>query len=176
MKRAIVFLIILGVALAALYFGERHQDKSHVSPNAVLEMAADLQRDVTRAPMRVTRLSDDEEINIGNELAERYSAHDEKLSPEQQGLQEYIAKVGTEVSSHAHRHLPYRFHLIPNRSLINAFSLPGGETNDRLSISAMTPPFRRPLIGPAKRATISRPRLHRQRVRPVFRNERIALS
>lgn len=126
MKRAIVFLIVLGVALAALYFSERHQDKSHVSPNAVLEMAADVQRDVTRAPMRFTRLSDDEEINIGNELAERYSTFDEKLSPEQQGLQEYVAKVGAVVSSRAHRRLPYRFHLIPNRSLINAFSLPGG--------------------------------------------------
>jgi len=126
MKRAIVFLIVLGVALAALYFSERHQDKSPVSSNAVLEMAADVQRDVTRAPMRFTRLSDDEEIKIGNELAERYSAYDEKLSPEQQGLQQYVAKVGTAVSSHAHRRLPYRFHLIPNRSLINAFSLPGG--------------------------------------------------
>ncbi len=126
MKRAIVFLIVLGVALAALYFSERHRDKSPVSPNAVLEMAADVQRDVTRAPMRFTRLSDEEEIKIGNELAERYSAYDEKLSPEQQGLQEYVAKIGTVVSSHAHRHLPYRFHLIPDRSLINAFSLPGG--------------------------------------------------
>lgn len=126
MKRAIVFLIVLGVALAALYFSERRRDKNPVSANAVLEMAADVQRDVTRAPMRFTRLSDEEEIKIGNELAERYSASDQKLSPEQQGLQEYIAKVGTAVSLHAHRHLPYRFHLIPNRSLINAFSLPGG--------------------------------------------------
>jgi predicted Zn-dependent protease len=126
MKRAIVFLIVLGVALAALYFSERRRDRSPVSPNAVLEMAADVQRDITRAPMRFTRLSDEEEIKIGNELAERYSAYDEKLSPEQQGLQEYVAKVGIAVSSHAHRYLPYRFHLIPNRSLINAFSLPGG--------------------------------------------------
>ena len=126
MKRAIAFLIVLAVALAALYFSERHQDNSHVSPNALLEMAADVQRDVTRAPMRFTRLSDEEEITIGNELAERYLAYDEKLNPEQQGLQEYVAKVGTAVSSHAHRPLPYRFHLIPDRSLINAFSLPGG--------------------------------------------------
>lgn len=126
MKRAIFFLIVLGVALAALYFSERHRDKSSVTSNAVMEMAADLQRDITRAPMRFTRLSDTEEIKIGNELAERYSAYDEKLSPEQQGLQEYVAKVGRAVSSHAHRRLPYRFHLIPDRSLINAFSLPGG--------------------------------------------------
>lgn len=126
MKRVIAFLIVLGVALAALYFSERHRDKSSVSPNAVLEMAADVQRDVTRAPMRFTRLSDEEEIKIGNELAQRYSAYDGELSPEEHGLQEYVVKVGSAVSSHAHRHLPYRFHLIPNHSLINAFSLPGG--------------------------------------------------
>jgi len=124
MKRGIVFLIVLGLALAALYFSERRRDRSSVSSNAVMEMAADVQRDLTRAPMRFTRLSDEEEIKIGNELAERYLAYGEKLSPEQQGLQEYVAKVGMAVSSHAHRHLPYRFHLIPDRSMINAFSLP----------------------------------------------------
>ena len=99
---------------------------SSVSPNGVLEMAADIQRDVTRAPKRFTRLSDEEEVKIGDKLAEGYSAYDEKLSPEEQGLEDYVSKVGTAVSSHAHRHLPYRFHLITNRSVINAFSLPGG--------------------------------------------------
>jgi predicted Zn-dependent protease len=126
MKRAAAFVIVLGVALAALYLSERRRDKGSVSPNAVLEVAADLQRDVTRAPMRFTRLSDDEEIRIGNELVERYATSGAMLTPEEQGLGEYVAKVGRTVSSHAHRRLPYTFHLIPNRSLINAFSLPGG--------------------------------------------------
>ena len=126
MKRVAAFVIVLGVALAGLYFSERRREKSSVSPNAVLEIAADVQRDVTRAPMRFTRISDDEEIRIGNELAERYSTSEVKLSPEEQGLQEYVAKVGRTVSSHAHRRLPYTFHLVPSRSMINAFSLPGG--------------------------------------------------
>jgi beta-barrel assembly-enhancing protease len=30
------------------------------------------------------------------------------------------------LAPHAHRKLPYRFHLIPDASMINAFSLPGG--------------------------------------------------
>ena len=126
MKRAAIFFVVLGVALAALYFSERRHERSSVSPNAVLEVVADVQRDVTRAPMRFTRLSDEEEIKIGNELAERYSAYDEKFTPEERGLEEYVVKVGTTVSAHAHRQLPYKFHLIPNRALINAFSLPGG--------------------------------------------------
>lgn len=126
MKRAAAFVVVLGVSLAALYFSERRSDRSSVSPNAVLEMAADVQRDITRAPMRFTRLSDEEEIKIGNQLAARYSKDGKQLSPEERGLQEYVAKVGREVSAHSHRKLPYKFHLIPNGSLINAFALPGG--------------------------------------------------
>jgi hypothetical protein len=103
MKRALVFVIVLGVALAALYFSERRREKSSVSPNAVLEMAADVQRDITRAPMRFTRLSDEEEIKIGTELAARYADDGKKFTPEEQGLEEYVIKVGKAVSSHAHR-------------------------------------------------------------------------
>ncbi len=126
MKRAFAFLIVLLVGLTALYFSERRRNSTPVSANAILEIAADTQRDLTRAPMRLTRLSDDQEITIGNELAERYSIEGAKLSPEEQGLQEYVRRVGGIVASHAHRRLPYAFHLVPNRSLINAFSLPGG--------------------------------------------------
>ena len=76
--------------------------------------------------MRFTRLSDEEEIKVGTELAARYANDGKKFTPEEQDLEEYVIKVGKAVSSHAHRKLPYTFHLIPNRSLINAFSLPGG--------------------------------------------------
>ena len=117
MKRAFAFLVVLLMGLTALYFSERRRNSTPVSANAILEIAADAQRDLTRAPMRLT---------IGNELAERYSIEGAKLSPEEQGLQEYVRRVGGIVASHAHRRLPYAFHLVPNRSLINAFSLPGG--------------------------------------------------
>jgi predicted Zn-dependent protease len=76
--------------------------------------------------MRLTRLSDDEEIAIGNQLAEQYSSVTAQLSPEELGLESYVGRVGNNVSSHAHRRLPYSFHLVPNRAMINAFSLPGG--------------------------------------------------
>ena len=63
MKRTAIFFVILGVALAALYYSER-RERSSVSPNAMLEVAADIQRDLTRAPMHFTRTSDEEEIKI----------------------------------------------------------------------------------------------------------------
>lgn len=126
MKRAVAFLVVLLVSLAALYFGQRRQESSSVSANAVLAIAADAQRDLSRAPMRLTRLRDDEEITIGNELAKEYSAPTATFSPEENALESYVRRVGGSVSRRAHRRLPYSFHLLPNRSMINAFSLPGG--------------------------------------------------
>jgi len=92
----------------------------------VLDMVADAQRDLTRIPMHFTRLSDEQEIAIGQELAARYSGQVMKLAPEEEALQKYVNQVGGAVAVHAHRHLAYSFHLIPDHNLINAFSLPGG--------------------------------------------------
>jgi predicted Zn-dependent protease len=126
MKRVILFVAVLIVGVAALYFSQRRREPTPVSANAVVALAADAQRDLTRAPLRLTRLSDDEEIAIGKELAEQYSVGAEKLNPEEQALEIYVRRVGQSVSLHAHRRLPYSFHLLPNRAMINAFSLPGG--------------------------------------------------
>jgi beta-barrel assembly-enhancing protease len=125
MKQAIAFLAVLLLCLAALFFSERHEHSEAVTANAVLNAAADIQRDLTRVPLRFTRLSDSEEIRIGNELADGY-VREQRLSPKQQALEAYVQRVGMTLAPHAHRKLPYRFHLIPEPSMINAFSLPGG--------------------------------------------------
>jgi predicted Zn-dependent protease len=126
MKRAAAFVVVLLVGIAGLYFSQRRHDPTPVSANAIVAMAADAQRDLSRAPMRLTRLSDAEEIAVGKQLAAGYSISTEKLSPEQQALDSYVQQVGNAVSANAHRHLPYSFHLVPDRGMINAFSLPGG--------------------------------------------------
>jgi beta-barrel assembly-enhancing protease len=41
-------------------------------------------------------------------------------------MDEYAAEVGASLAAHAHRNLPYRFHLLPDPGMVNAFSLPGG--------------------------------------------------
>jgi len=126
MKRVVTFLIVLVVGVTALYFSQRRHEPTPVSANAVVAIAADAQRDLSRAPMRLTRLSDDQEIAIGNQLAQQYSAINGKLNPEDQALESYVRRVGSTVASYAHRPLPYSFHLLPNRAMMNAFSLPGG--------------------------------------------------
>jgi len=129
MKRAVVFVIfflILGFALAGLYWSQRRPKSAPVSANAILNMAADAQRDLSRIPMHFTRLSDEQEIAIGKELAARYATQTHKLSPEEEGLERYVTRVGYTVVLHAHRHLPYTFTVLPDHNMINAFSLPGG--------------------------------------------------
>jgi predicted Zn-dependent protease len=149
MKRAIVFVVffaILGLALGGLYWSQRRPKSPPVSPNAILDLAADAQRDLARIPMHFTRLSDEQEITIGRELASHYAAQVMKLTPEEEALQKYVQRVGGTVSAHAHRHVDYNFHLIPDHNMINAFSLPGGpvyigegmldqmETEDELAV------------------------------------------
>ena len=126
MKRVIAFLIVLVVGVAALYLSQRRPQPTPVSTNAVVNVVADMQRDISRVPMRFTRLSDEEEIRIGNQLAQQYAVPMKELSPEDFALEKYIRRVGGTVALRAHRQLPYTFHLIPERALINAFSLPGG--------------------------------------------------
>src|SRR5580704_16749811 len=126
MKRVVAFLIVLVVGVMALYFSQRRHEATPVSANAVIALAADAQRDLSRAPLRLTRLSDDQEIAIGNQLAQQYSAMNGKLNPEGQALENYVRSIGNTLALHAHRPLPYSFHLLPNRIMMNAFSLPGG--------------------------------------------------
>lgn len=129
MRRGVVFalfFLILGTAFAGLYWSARRTKRTQISANAVLQIAADAQRDLSRGPMQVTRISDEREIAIGNELAARYAVQEQKLTPEENAVQGYVRRVGGALSLRAHRHLPYKFYLIPDRNLMNAFSLPGG--------------------------------------------------
>jgi len=129
MKRAVLlitFFAILGISLTGLYWSQRRIKSSPPSANAILNMAADAQRDLTRVPMHFTRLSDEQEISIGRELAAGYSTQARKLSPREENLEIYVRSIGGTVAAHAHRHLVYTFHLIPDQNMINAFSLPGG--------------------------------------------------
>jgi beta-barrel assembly-enhancing protease len=126
MKRIAAFIAVLVIGVAALYQTERRREATPVSANAIVAIAADTERDLSRMPMRLTRLPDDEEIAIGNQIAEQYPLASEVVSPEEQALDSYVRRVGNTVALHAHRRLPYSFRLVQNRAMINAFSVPGG--------------------------------------------------
>ena len=119
-------MLILLIAGGGLYFAQHRKRHDAVSADAVVDMAADWQRDVMRAPMQFTRISDDKETQIGDELARQYTSAQPEQNPEARAIEQYVNNVGGRVAQHAKRKLNYRFHLISDPNLINAFALPGG--------------------------------------------------
>lgn len=130
MKRVFVLIVIICTAVGALYFAERRRADAAVSPDALLHFVGDTQRELTRLPASATRLSDEEEIRFGRELASRIDMESRALPATEQSnraaVQIYINRVGGRVAAHAHRKLPYSFHYIPDPHFVNAFALPGG--------------------------------------------------
>jgi beta-barrel assembly-enhancing protease len=127
MTRWILWTGIVGMGVAAIVVSERQKVDVPASPAALLYLVADTERELTRMPARFTRMSDQEEIRIGDELARSY-AHEEEREKSQETLvvERYLTQVGRQLASRAHRQLPYKFHYLASPYLVNAFALPGG--------------------------------------------------
>jgi predicted Zn-dependent protease len=126
MKRILSLALVLAAAGAALFLAQRRKAEDRVSGNAIVDVAADWQHDISRAPMHLTRLSDADEIRIGRSLAEAYGYRAHKDDPRTAEVEAYVKKVGARAASHAHRKIQFTFYLDSNPDLINAFALPGG--------------------------------------------------
>ena len=98
MKQLLVLLAILAVSAGALYLAQRSRRHDAVSTDAVLDAAAEMERDLSRAPMHLTRLSDESEIRIGNELAVGYLSAEPPRSAEMESVEKYVSKVGDHLA------------------------------------------------------------------------------
>ncbi len=127
MKRWITIVGVVLLGVASVVVSERRKVDVLASPAALLYLVADTEQELTRMPVSFTRMSDAEEISIGNELAHFYDGRGERENtPEAAIVQHYLSRVGEQVARDAHRKLPYKFHYLPSVYLINAFALPGG--------------------------------------------------
>lgn len=129
MKRFLILGLLLAGVGAALYFNHRRQTQVQAGPEALSNWAADVGRETSRVPMRLTRLSDAEEVRIGdnmaqNELGNRYQQY--HYSPADLAFEQYLNQVGNSLASRAKRKLPFHFYFIPDEHLFNAYALPGG--------------------------------------------------
>jgi beta-barrel assembly-enhancing protease len=120
---------VLGVAIAAIVVSQRRKVDAPVGPQAVLGAIAETQRDATRIPAHLTRLTDDDEIRAGNEMAAQAQAqlsgrHARTL--DDAATEQYVQRVGAHLAPYAHRKLLYQFHYIADPYFVNAFALPGG--------------------------------------------------
>lgn len=127
MKRCILLAVILALAIAALVTSERRRVEAEVSPAPILYFVADTERELTRVPVSLTRMSNQQEVKVGDEMARTYLASNRtETTPEDRQIAAYVSEVGTRVAAHAHRKLPYKFHYMPQEYFVNAFALPGG--------------------------------------------------
>src|SRR5437016_660027 len=111
MRRWLAIIVLIIIAGAAIFYAERRKPETHVGPEAVLNTVAETQRDISRVPARLTRLSDEEEIEIGDSMAARYASTRSGWQEEIDApIEKYINIVGRSVSARAHRRLDYRFH------------------------------------------------------------------
>lgn len=130
MKRWFILTTIVVVSGAALIYSARRPDDTRAGVGTLFGWFAEAQRETSRIPMKITRLSDAEEISIGNQVAAReglpnlhqqyqYSAND--LAMEQD-----VSRIGNRLSARSRRTLPYTFYYVPDPNFFNAFALPGG--------------------------------------------------
>src|ERR1700739_3767718 len=111
MKRWIALSGIVLMGIAAIWVSERRKVDVPPGPAAVLYLVADTEQELTRMPVRFTRMSAQEEIAIGNEMARNYrwmGSHEK--TPEDSEVEGYLNQVGARLIPQAHRHLPYKFH------------------------------------------------------------------
>lgn len=120
-----VVALLLAAALAAAQW---QRVKAIASPNALLYLLADSQRDLARLPVAFAPLSDAQEIRIGDRLAQSYvrMTADKTTDPKEAEVRLYVEQVGARLAAHAHRKLTYHFHYIPQPGFVNAFAIPGG--------------------------------------------------
>jgi len=127
MKQRVTLAALVLFGIAAIFVTERRKVDVPPGPGAVLYLIADTEQELTRMPASFTRMSDADEIAIGNQLAQSYDPGNRYISdPDQTDIQNYVSSVGARLAVRAHRRLPYRFHYLRDPWMINAFALPGG--------------------------------------------------
>lgn len=128
MKHWTAFIVIVVLSIGAVYLAEHKKVDAQASPEAIVYFIGDSERELTRLPMAMTKISDEEEIKIGDQMASHYYGwrRPDQETAEERETRQYIEQVGARVAAHATRKLPYKFHYIPEPYFVNAFALPGG--------------------------------------------------
>ena len=127
MRRS-AFLALFLAGCAALFVLQRSQVGAPITPRPLLYLVADTQREAERIPLAITRVSDQDEVKIGEEIARGYGLTS-KTSDDRDTAQisAYLNSVGGMLAEHVQRRgIPYHFYLDDRGSFVNAFALPGG--------------------------------------------------
>jgi predicted Zn-dependent protease len=117
------FGLVLALLLAGAVLATRGTSDPQVSLDSMVELWSDTLRDTDQIGMKLTRVSDAEEMKIGADLARGVS----DMGPEDADAVRYVTGVAQPLLVHLRRPgIRYQFHVIDSPQ-INAFALPGGQ-------------------------------------------------
>lgn len=128
-KRFLPLAVIVAAGASAIAFVQREHISTRPSPQTLLTAVADAQHELVRTPMTLDRMTDADEIAVGNALAKEADASlgaNNARSSANAATEAYLQRVGNRVAAHARRKLPWTFHYVPSPEFVNAFALPGG--------------------------------------------------
>src|ERR1700727_2631383 len=126
LKRWLPPALIIVCGVLSLVYSEHARIATPVSPQAMLNVAADAQHELTRIPAHFDQMSDADEIRIGDALATHYIDTEIPQGTsvaDFRSVEPYLQRIGQRAATHARRKLPWHFHYIPNKHFVNAFAL-----------------------------------------------------
>jgi predicted Zn-dependent protease len=123
MSQRLRLMLIVVVFFAAGLFVWLGDVDQKVGLDSVTEFGGSLVRDIDRSAMQLTRVSSEEEMRLGNELAAEITSSWEG-DPE---WSYYLRKVGESMLPFIDRQdIEYTFHVLDSE-MVNAFAIPGGQ-------------------------------------------------
>lgn len=116
----LTFLILILGGAAAMRGDSSHE----INFSSVLELWGDVLRDSDQFGLKLTRVSEQEEMQLGRELSNIART----WGREAPALAQYVSTVGQTLQPHVKRKdIQYEFHVVEANHIINAFALPGGQ-------------------------------------------------
>jgi predicted Zn-dependent protease len=115
------FFIVLALLAAGAVLATRGTADPDVSLSSLVELWSDALRDADQVGMKLTRVSDAEEMRIGSDLASGITETEDGADAA------YVKAVAQPLLAHVRRQgIHYEFHVVESPQ-INAFALPGGQ-------------------------------------------------
>src|SRR5260370_20883707 len=93
MRRWLTMVVVLGACAAILFYAQRHKTETHVGPEAMLNALADTQREISRLPAGLARLSDRDEVRVGDAMAQKYEVRTGVLGAAAAEAEDYVHPV-----------------------------------------------------------------------------------
>jgi predicted Zn-dependent protease len=126
-KRIIGVCLLLAGAVVLLLM-QRRLVTTRITPDPLFYLVADTERELERMPLALTRISEQEENRIGEELARSYGLAPVRGDREAQQIAAYVQQVGQRLAAGVKRKgIRYRIFFRNDGAFVNAGALPGGQ-------------------------------------------------